>query len=70
MSKRQREFDVVYTSWLTRAIQAAYYAFAEFNIVWLPIIESWRLNERIYGDLMGKSKKMIANEYGEDQSKK
>jgi 2,3-bisphosphoglycerate-dependent phosphoglycerate mutase len=64
------EFDVVYTSWLTRAIQTAYYALDELDAVWLPIIKSWRLNERMYGDLTGKSKKMIANQYGEDQLKK
>jgi 2,3-bisphosphoglycerate-dependent phosphoglycerate mutase len=64
------EFDVVYTSWLTRAIQTAYYAMDELDCVWLPIVKSWRLNERMYGDLTGKSKKMIANEYGEEQLKK
>jgi 2,3-bisphosphoglycerate-dependent phosphoglycerate mutase len=64
------EFDVVYTSCLTRAIQTAYYSIEELDQVWLPIIKSWRLNERMYGDLTGKSKKMIANQYGEDQLKK
>lgn len=64
------EFDVVYTSWLTRAIQTAYYALSELDSVWLPIIKSWRINERCYGDLTGKSKKMIANEYGEEQLQK
>jgi 2,3-bisphosphoglycerate-dependent phosphoglycerate mutase len=64
------EFDIVYTSWLTRAIQTAFYALEEMNCVWLPIVKSWRLNERMYGDLTGKSKKMIAVEYGEDQLKK
>ena len=33
-------------------------------------MKSWRLNERMYGALTGKSKQMIANEYGEDQLKK
>lgn len=61
------EFDVVYTSWLTRAIQTAYYSLEELDQVWLPVIKSWRLNERMYGDLTGKSKKMIANRYGEEQ---
>lgn len=37
---------------------------------WLPLIKSWRLNERMYGALTGKSKQMIANLYGEDQLKK
>jgi 2,3-bisphosphoglycerate-dependent phosphoglycerate mutase len=64
------EFDVAYTSWLTRAIQTAYYALAELDSVWLPIIKSWHLSKRMYGDITGKRKKMIANKYGEDQSKK
>jgi 2,3-bisphosphoglycerate-dependent phosphoglycerate mutase len=64
------EFDVVYTSWLTRAIQTAFYALEELDQVWLPIVKSWRLNERMYGALTGKSKNMIANIYGEDQLKK
>jgi 2,3-bisphosphoglycerate-dependent phosphoglycerate mutase len=64
------EFDVVYTSWLTRAIQTAYHALAELDCVWIPLVKSWRLNERMYGALTGKSKKMIAHEYGEEQLKK
>ena len=64
------EFDVVYTSWLTRAIQTAYYVLDELDSVWLPIVKSWRLNERMYGALTGKSKKMVSNEYGEEQLKK
>eukprot|EP00978_Attheya_sp_CCMP212_P007475 scaffold17324_cov53-Attheya_sp.AAC.3 len=64
------EFDVVYTSWLTRAIQTAYYVMAELDCQWLPVIKSWRLNERHYGALTGKSKKMVGNIYGEDQLKK
>ncbi|CAJ1949642.1 unnamed protein product [Cylindrotheca closterium] len=64
------EFDVVYTSWLTRAIQTAYYTLEELDQLWLPMVKSWRLNERFYGDLTGKSKKMIANKYGEEQLKK
>lgn len=64
------EFDVVYTSWLTRAIETAWYAMDELDEPWLPMVKSWRLNERMYGALTGKSKQMIANEYGEDQLKK
>ena len=43
------QFDVVYTSWLTRAIQTAYYALDELGDVWLPMMKSWRLNERMVG---------------------
>jgi len=64
------EFDVVYTSWLTRAIETAWYCIDEMDACWLPMVKSWRLNERMYGALTGKSKQMIANEYGEDQLKK
>lgn len=64
------EFDVVYTSWLCRAIETAYFVLEEMDQLWLPIVKSWRLNERHYGDLTGKSKKMVANIYGEEQLKK
>jgi len=64
------EFDVVYTSWLQRAIETAWYCIDELDETWLPIVKSWRLNERMYGALTGQSKQMIANKYGEDQLKK
>lgn len=64
------EFDVVYSSWLNRAITTAWYVLDELDQSWLPVVKSWRLNERMYGALTGKSKKMIANIYGEDQLKK
>mmetsp|Transcript_9166 Transcript_9166/g.20239 ORF Transcript_9166/g.20239 Transcript_9166/m.20239 type:complete len:519 (+) Transcript_9166:205-1761(+) len=69
LKKHGFEFDVVYTSWLTRAIQTAHYVMEELDCHWLPLIKSWRLNERHYGALTGKSKKMIGNIYGEDRLK-
>ena len=39
----------------------------ELDDSWLPMVKSWRLNERMYGALTGKSKQMIANEYGEGE---
>jgi bisphosphoglycerate-dependent phosphoglycerate mutase family 1 len=36
------EFDVVYTSWLGRAIETAWYVMDEMDCLWLPIIKSWR----------------------------
>ena len=63
------EFDVVYTSWLARAIQTAWYVIDELDSIWLPIIKSWRLNERMYGDLTGLSKRMVAQKYGDEQFK-
>lgn len=70
LKKHGFEFDVVYTSWLYRAIQTALFALEELDQLDLPVVKSWRLNERHYGDLTGKSKKMIANIYGKDQLKK
>ena len=32
------EFDVVYTSWLTRAIQTAWYVMDELDMLWLPMV--------------------------------
>jgi len=64
------EFDVVYTSQLGRAIDTARKCIDELDQSWLPMVKSWRLNERMYGALTGKSKQMIAQEYGEDQLKK
>jgi 2,3-bisphosphoglycerate-dependent phosphoglycerate mutase len=61
------DFDVVYTSWLSRAIETAWLILDELDSTWLPIVKSWRLNERAYGALSGKSKKMIAREYGEEK---
>jgi 2,3-bisphosphoglycerate-dependent phosphoglycerate mutase len=60
----------VYTSQLTRAIQTAIYILDEMQCPWLPIVKSWRLNERMYGALTGKSKRMIETEYGKEQLSK
>ena len=36
------EFDVVYTSWLSRAIETAWLVMDSMDALWLPIIKSWR----------------------------
>lgn len=33
----------------------------------LPIVSDWRLNERHYGNLTGVNKRVLANQYGEEQ---
>lgn len=60
-------FDVVYTSWLSRAIETAWLVLNELDSLWVPIVKTWRLNERMYGALTGLSKKMIKQKYGETQ---
>jgi hypothetical protein len=61
------EFDVIYTSWLSRAIETAWIVMNELDSLWLPIVKTWRLNERMYGGLTGLSKKMIRQIYGDEQ---
>jgi len=61
------EFDVAYTSVLTRAVRTLWLALEKMNMVWIPIINSWRLNERHYGALQGLNKAETAKKYGDEQ---
>ncbi|MEU4696788.1 phosphoglyceromutase [Nonomuraea dietziae] len=59
--------DVVHTSLLTRAIRTANLALDAADLAWLPVVRSWRLNERHYGALQGKNKAQTREEFGEEQ---
>jgi 2,3-bisphosphoglycerate-dependent phosphoglycerate mutase len=59
--------DVVHTSVLERAISTAEIALRTAGRQWIPVRRSWRLNERHYGALQGKSKKETRLEFGEEQ---
>ena len=61
------EFDVAYTSVLTRAIRTLDLALDEMDRLWLPTIKHWRLNERHYGALQGLNKAETAKQYGDEQ---
>jgi len=61
------DFDVAYTSLLKRAIRTLWIALDEMDRMWLPIIPSWRLNERHYGALQGLDKAETAARYGDAQ---
>jgi 2,3-bisphosphoglycerate-dependent phosphoglycerate mutase len=61
------EPDVVHTSVLARAIQTANLALDEAGLLWLPVVRSWRLNERHYGALQGKNKAETRQEFGDEQ---
>jgi len=63
-------FDVVYSSWLSRAIETAWLVLTELDSLWVPVHKSWRLNERMYGALTGLSKKKTRAQYGDAQFKK
>ena len=62
-------FDVAYTSLLSRAIKTLWLALEEMDLMWLPVIKHWRLNERHYGALQGKNKREAVEKFGEDQVK-
>jgi len=60
-------FDLAYTSVLRRAIRTLWIALDELGQMWLPVENSWRLNERHYGALQGLNKAEMAAKFGEDQ---
>jgi len=66
-TSRPLDLRVLYTSVLTRAIRTAEIALAAAGRGWLPVRRDWRLNERHYGDLQGKNKAQIKQEFGERQ---
>ncbi|NLX33769.1 MAG: 2,3-diphosphoglycerate-dependent phosphoglycerate mutase, partial [Thermotogaceae bacterium] len=63
------EFDLAYTSVLKRAIRTLWYVLDEMDLMWIPVIRDWRLNERHYGALQGLNKAETAARHGEEQVK-
>ena len=61
------EFDIAYTSVLKRAIRTLWLMLDEMDLMWIPVVRDWRLNERHYGALQGLNKAETAAKYGEDQ---
>jgi len=62
-------FDIAFTSVLKRAIKTLNLALEGLDLLWIPVIKSWRLNERHYGGLQGLDKAQTAEKYGADQVK-
>ncbi len=60
-------FDLTYTSVLKRAIRTLWVTLDEMDLMWLPTVHSWRLNERHYGALQGLNKAETAAQYGDEQ---
>jgi 2,3-bisphosphoglycerate-dependent phosphoglycerate mutase len=61
------DFDVCYTSVLKRATRTLWHVLDEMDRTWLPVVHSWRLNERHYGALQGLNKADMARQYGDQQ---
>jgi 2,3-bisphosphoglycerate-dependent phosphoglycerate mutase len=62
-------FDLAYTSVLKRAIRTLWITLDEMDLMWIPVYNTWRLNERHYGALQGLNKAQTAEQYGEKQVK-
>ena len=61
------DFDLAYTSLLTRAIRTLWLAQEVLDRRWIPVIKHWRLNERHYGALQGLDKAETAAKFGDEQ---
>lgn len=60
-------FDVAFVSVLKRAIKTLWLALEEMDLMWIPVRNSWRLNERHYGALQGLDKAETAAKHGMDK---
>jgi 2,3-bisphosphoglycerate-dependent phosphoglycerate mutase len=60
-------FDLAYTSVLKRAIRTLWHTMDEMDMMWLPVKNDWRLNERHYGALQGLDKAETAAKFGDEQ---
>jgi 2,3-bisphosphoglycerate-dependent phosphoglycerate mutase len=60
-------FDVAFTSVLKRAIRTLWIVLEDMDLTWIPVERSWRLNERMYGDLQGLNKAETAEKFGGEQ---
>ncbi len=60
-------FDAAFTSVLKRAIRTLWITLDQMDLMWIPVHNSWRLNERHYGALQGLNKAETAAKFGEEQ---
>ena len=67
LRKAGYEFDIAYTSVLKRAIRTLWHIQDSMDLMWVPVVHSWRLNERHYGSLTGLNKAQTAAQFGDEQ---
>jgi len=60
-------FDIAFTSYLKRAIRTLWTVLDATEQMYVPIVNSWRLNERHYGALQGLNKPETVEKHGEEQ---
>lgn len=61
------KFDIAYTSVLKRAVRTLWHIQDQMDLMWIPVVRDWRLNERHYGALQGLNKAETAAKYGDEQ---
>jgi len=67
LKEAEYKFDIVFTSVLRRAIKTMWITMEEMGLEYLPVVRSWKLNERHYGALQGLNKAETAEKHGEEQ---
>jgi 2,3-bisphosphoglycerate-dependent phosphoglycerate mutase len=60
-------FDIAFTSLQSRAIKTLWLVLEEMDLMWIPVVKDWHLNERHYGALQGKDKVQSVQQFGERQ---
>ena len=61
------QIDHCFTSYLKRSIDTLEIVLGALNLTWLPVLRSWRLNERHYGALQGREREKVRAEVGDEQ---
>ncbi|KAL6039835.1 hypothetical protein STEG23_031885 [Scotinomys teguina] len=69
LSKQRTENCNYFTSVQKRAIRTLWTVLDAIDQMWLPVVRTWRLNERHYGGLTGLNKAETAAKHGEAQVK-
>jgi len=69
LKKEGYVFDIAFTSVLKRAIRTLWLVLDQMDLMWIPVLRDWRLNERHYGALQGLNKAETAAKFGEAQVK-
>lgn len=67
LNRENFTFDIAYTSYQKRAIKTLNLVLEEMDQLHIPVVKSWRLNERHYGALQGLNKAETAEKYGDEQ---
>jgi 2,3-bisphosphoglycerate-dependent phosphoglycerate mutase len=67
LKEKGYEFDLAYTSVLKRAIRTLWLTLDALNQMYIPVHNTWRLNERHYGNLQGLNKAETAAKFGDEQ---